>query len=165
VPGDVIPGRLYPHIITPATKKHTSLTRQRREDAVKLLSMLMRWHHGEKKVWSVVQVPSVADENRRQLHRDLLELKGERTQHGIRIKGLLAGFGIVALARKLQVAGGRQGEGAGQPRGARPNGRGRRQRRPAESARRREPERQGEACGVRAGLEVRHEIRKIRDGT
>lgn len=66
-------------------------------DAGKLLSMLIRWHHGEKKVWSVVQVPGVADEDRRQLHRDLLELKGERTQHGNRIKGLLAGCGL-ALA-------------------------------------------------------------------
>jgi transposase len=64
-----------------------------RLDAGKLLSMLMRWQHGERKVWSVVQVPSVADEDRRQLHRDLLELKAERTQHSNRIKGLLAGCG------------------------------------------------------------------------
>jgi transposase len=63
-------------------------------DAGKLLSMLFRWHQGEKKVWSVVQVPSVADEDRRQLHRDLLELKAERTQHTNRIKGLLAGYGL-----------------------------------------------------------------------
>jgi len=65
-----------------------------RLDAGKLLSMLIRWHHGERNVWSVVQVPSVADEDRRQLHRDLLELKAERTQHGNRIKGLLAGCGL-----------------------------------------------------------------------
>jgi transposase len=63
-------------------------------DAGKLVSMLIRWHHGEKKVWSVVQVPSVADEDRRQLHRDLLELKAQRTQHTNRIKGLLAGCGL-----------------------------------------------------------------------
>ncbi|HEV3446003.1 MAG TPA: hypothetical protein VG099_15285, partial [Gemmataceae bacterium] len=31
----------------------------------------------KKDVWSIVQVPSVADEDRRQLHRDLLELKAE----------------------------------------------------------------------------------------
>ena len=41
-----------------------------RLDAGKLVSMLIRWHQGERKVWSVVQVPSVADEDRRQLHRD-----------------------------------------------------------------------------------------------
>src|SRR5260370_10111702 len=62
-----------------------------RLDAGKLLSMLIRSQHGAKDVWSVVQVPSVADEDRRQLHRDLLELKAERTQHSNRIKGLLAG--------------------------------------------------------------------------
>jgi transposase len=65
-----------------------------RLDAGKLLSMLIRWRQGERKVWSVVQVPSVADEDRRQLHRDLLELKAERTQHTNRIKGLLAGCGL-----------------------------------------------------------------------
>jgi hypothetical protein len=59
-----------------------------RVDAGKLLSMLIRWHQGEKKVWSVVQVPSVADEDRRQLHRDLLELNTNR------IKGLLASYGL-----------------------------------------------------------------------
>lgn len=65
-----------------------------RLDAAKLLSMLIRWHQGERKVWSVVQVPSVEDEDRRQLHRDLGELKAERTQHSNRLKGLLAGCGL-----------------------------------------------------------------------
>jgi transposase len=65
-----------------------------RLDAGKLLSMLIRWHGGERNVWSVVQVPTVADEDRRQLHRDLLELKAQRTQHTNRIKGLLAGCGL-----------------------------------------------------------------------
>jgi transposase len=65
-----------------------------RLDAGKLLSMLIRWHRGERNVWSVVQVPSVGDEDRRQLHRDLLELKAERTQHSNRIKALLAGCGL-----------------------------------------------------------------------
>jgi transposase len=65
-----------------------------RLDAGKLVSMLIRWHQGERQVWSVVQVPSVTDEDRRQLHRDLLELKAQRTQHTNRIKGLLAGCGL-----------------------------------------------------------------------
>jgi transposase len=65
-----------------------------RLDAAKLVSQLMRWHNGEKNVWSVVQVPSVADEDRRQLHRDLIELKAERTRHSNRIKGLLASCGL-----------------------------------------------------------------------
>lgn len=63
-------------------------------DVGKLLSMLIRWQQGERNVWNVVQVPTVADEDRRQLHRDLLELKGQRTQHTNRIKGLLAGCGL-----------------------------------------------------------------------
>lgn len=63
-------------------------------DAGKLLSMLIRWQQGERDVWSIVQVPGVADEDRRQLHRDLLEMKAERTQHSNRIKGLLAGCGL-----------------------------------------------------------------------
>jgi transposase len=67
-----------------------------RLDAGKLLSMLIRWHQGERNVWNVVQVPSLADEDRRQLHRDLLELKAERTGHVNRIKGLLAGCGLAA---------------------------------------------------------------------
>jgi transposase len=62
-------------------------------DVGKLLQQLQRYHGGERKVWSVVNVPSVADEDRRQLHRDLLEMKSERTQHSNRIKGLLAAAG------------------------------------------------------------------------
>jgi transposase len=65
-----------------------------RLDAAKLVSMLIRWGQGETNVWSVVQVPGVEDEDRRQLHRDLLEMKAERTQHINRIKGLLAGCGL-----------------------------------------------------------------------
>jgi len=75
-----------------------------RLDAVKLLSMLIRWHNGEKKVWSVVHVPTVADEDRRQLHRELIELKAERTELSNRIKGLLAGLGLsVVINAKLPV--------------------------------------------------------------
>jgi transposase len=73
-----------------------------RLDAGKLLSMLIRWHQGERNVWSVVQVPSVADEDRRHLHRDLLEVKAERTQHSNRIKGLLAGCGLCVPAIDAQ---------------------------------------------------------------
>jgi transposase len=65
-----------------------------RLDAGKLLGMLLRWHGGDKKVWSTVRVPSAVDEDRRQLHRDLLAMKGERTQHVNRIKGLLASIGL-----------------------------------------------------------------------
>ena len=65
-------------------------------DAAKLVGMLIRWHLGERKLWGVVRVPDVADEDRRQLHRELIELKAQRTEHTNRIKGLLAGFGLAA---------------------------------------------------------------------
>jgi transposase len=65
-----------------------------RLDAIKLVSMLARWHGGERNVWRVVHVPSVADEDGRQLHRELIELKAERTELVNRIKGLLAGLGM-----------------------------------------------------------------------
>jgi len=65
-----------------------------RLDVEKLVKMLMRYHGGERKIWGVVRVPSVAEEDRRHLHRDLQEMKAERTQHNNRIKGLLAGVGL-----------------------------------------------------------------------
>ena len=63
-------------------------------DATKLVEMLIRWHHGERKVWKVVHVPSVQDEDHRQPHRELMELKAQRTEHVNRIKGLLATLGL-----------------------------------------------------------------------
>jgi transposase len=63
-------------------------------DLGKLLTMLMRYDHGEMKVWSVVRVPTVEQEDSRQLHRELETLRGERTRHINRIKGLLASYGV-----------------------------------------------------------------------
>ena len=66
-----------------------------RMDVGRLLGMLMRYHLGEKKVWSVVHVPSAGAEDERQLHREMMTLKRERTRHINRVKGLLAGQGVV----------------------------------------------------------------------
>jgi len=71
-------------------------TKTDRLDAAKLLNLLLRYHGGERKVWSIVRVPSVADEDARQLHRELEQLKDERTSHVNRLKGLLASQGLVA---------------------------------------------------------------------
>jgi transposase len=65
-----------------------------RLDVHKLLTMLLRHGAGERKVWSVVRVPSIADEDRRQLHRELLTAKRDRTRVINRMKGLLAGCGV-----------------------------------------------------------------------
>jgi transposase len=63
-------------------------------DVGKLLTMLIRYDSGEKKVWSVVHVPCVEAEDKRHLHRELSTLKKDRTRHVNRIKGLLAGQGV-----------------------------------------------------------------------
>lgn len=63
-------------------------------DAAKLLNLLLRYESGEHKVCSVVRVPDVTAEDHRHLHRELIELKDERTSHSNGIKGLLAGQGL-----------------------------------------------------------------------
>ena len=65
-----------------------------RLDVRKLLTMLLRHSAGETKVWSVVRVPSVDEEDRRQLHRELTTAKQDRTRVINRIQGLLAGHGV-----------------------------------------------------------------------
>jgi transposase len=66
-----------------------------RMDVTKLLTMLIRYAHGEKKVWSVLHPPSPEEEDQRQLHRELMALKRERTHHLNRLKGLLASQGVL----------------------------------------------------------------------
>jgi transposase len=63
-------------------------------DVRKLLSMLIRYHQGERQVWQVVNVPSVEAEDQRHLHRDLETLKQERGDTTRRIKGLLSSQGL-----------------------------------------------------------------------
>jgi transposase len=84
--------------------------------------MLMRWYNGERKLWSVVRVPGVAEEDQRQLHRELIALKAQRTEHINRIKGLLAAVGLsivvdVKLAEHLEQL--RQWDGSAVPLGRR----------------------------------------------
>jgi len=75
-----------------------------RLDVHKLLTMLLRHVAGEPKVWSVVRVPSEVDEDRRQLHWELLTAKRDRTRVINRMKGLLAGVGIQpALAGEAEA--------------------------------------------------------------
>ena len=66
-----------------------------RLDVRKLLKMLVRWQQGEKDVWGVVRVPTMEEEDARQLHRELETLKEEQTSHSNRIKGLLSSCGVV----------------------------------------------------------------------
>jgi transposase len=65
-------------------------------DAAKLLNLLCRYHGGERKVFSVVNVPGVEDEDRRQLHRGLKDVQRQQTECSNRIQGLLASQGLTA---------------------------------------------------------------------
>lgn len=73
-----------------------------RLDADKLLTMLMRYHGGERRLWSVLRVPSVEQEDGRRLHRELDRLTTERTAHSNRIRSLL-----VLHGRRVPSVGGR----------------------------------------------------------
>jgi len=65
-----------------------------RLDVGKLLTMLLRYCQGEGRVWSVVHPPSPDNEDQRQLHRELMALKAERTHLVNQMKGLLACQGV-----------------------------------------------------------------------
>lgn len=66
-----------------------------RLDAKNLLGMLIRYKNGEMKVWSVLRIPEIGDEDARRLHREIERLKKERTGHTNRIKSLLVLHGVV----------------------------------------------------------------------
>lgn len=65
-----------------------------RLDVRKLVAMMLRYAAGERRVWSVVRMPSVEAEDARQLHRELQTAKRDRTRVTNRIKGLLATQGV-----------------------------------------------------------------------
>jgi transposase len=60
-----------------------------RLDGDKLLQMLMRYHGGERPVWSVLREPTPQQEDERRLHRELERLAKERNAHTNRIAALL----------------------------------------------------------------------------
>jgi transposase len=85
------------YVIDPASLQVDRRARRAKTDRVdveRLLRSLMAYLRGEPKVWSVVRVPSLAEEDDRRLHRERGRLISERIQHVNRIKGLLAIHGI-----------------------------------------------------------------------
>lgn len=93
-----------------------------RMDATRLLLLLVRFFGGERQVWSVVRVPSVAEEDRRHLHRELLTMKRDRTRLANRIQGLLASQGLRLDWRKplpVQLDALRLWDGTALPKGLR----------------------------------------------
>src|ERR1700740_915949 len=85
------------YVIDPASLQVDRRARRAKTDHVdaeRLLRSLMAYLRGEPKVWSVVCVPSVAEEDDRRIHRERGRLINERIQHVNRIKGLCAIHGI-----------------------------------------------------------------------
>jgi transposase len=86
------------HIVDPASIAVNRRHRRAKTDAIDgetLLRTLMAWARGERRVCAMVRPPSPEDEDRRRLSRERGTLLTERTQHTNRIRGLLAGQGIV----------------------------------------------------------------------
>ena len=63
-------------------------------DGGALLRLLWRYHNGEREALRIVRVPSVEDEDRRELHRELATAKKDRGSVVNRIKGLLFKVGV-----------------------------------------------------------------------
>ena len=85
------------YVIDPASLQVDRRVRRVKTDRIdteRLLRSLMAYLRGEPKVWSVVRVPSIAEEDARRLHRERHRLISERVQHVNRIKGLCALHGI-----------------------------------------------------------------------
>lgn len=60
-----------------------------RLDSDKLLSMLIRYHTGERRVWAVARIPTPEQEDDRRLHPELERLRHERTARTNRVRSLL----------------------------------------------------------------------------
>jgi transposase len=60
-----------------------------RLDGDKLRAMLLRWHAGERRLWSVLKAPTPEQEDARRVERELDRLRSERTTHMNRIGSLL----------------------------------------------------------------------------
>jgi len=92
-----------------------------RLDLEGLLDLLQRHLAGSaKKGFSVVRVPTVEEEDRRHLHRELVSAKRDRTRITNRMKGLLANQGLTLDLKKnvpVQLAALRQWDGAALPSG------------------------------------------------
>jgi transposase len=70
-----------------------------RLDALKLVRMLVRVCHGERRVWREVRVPTVAQEAARQVSRERTALRHDRTRLVNQLRGWLATWGC-ALPRR-----------------------------------------------------------------
>lgn len=92
-----------------------------RLDAEMLLAKLVRYEEGEKRVWSVVRVPSQEQEDQRHRQRERSCRKKDRTRSINRLKGLLATVGIRVTGpwKRIDLEALRQWDGQPLPAGLR----------------------------------------------
>ena len=89
-------------------------------DLAGLLNLLARYRLGDQRVWRVVRVPRVADEDARQLHRSWETLQQDRTRLICRLQGLLTTPGVrlrIGDDFLVRLAGARLWEGTPVPPG------------------------------------------------
>lgn len=102
----LIRGGVQNIVVDPAsieTNRRARRVKTDRLDARKLRSMLIRyWMGGERKHWSVLHVPTEAEEAAKRPHREAARLKKERVQHLVRMRSLLILQGI--NPRSVRVA-------------------------------------------------------------
>ena len=88
------------HVVDSSSIEVNRRRRRRKTDRLdmeSLLRLLIRFCGGERRVWSVVRVPSPEAEDARQLHRELKTLGRDRTRVTNRIKALLATQGLLEV--------------------------------------------------------------------
>lgn len=99
---------IHNYVIDPASMLVNRRARRKKTDRIdarRMVQSLVQFLEGNDEVWSVVRVPSVADEDARRRHRELAVLKGECTAHSNRIGSLLILVGIapVSMAKLPRV--------------------------------------------------------------
>jgi transposase len=85
------------HVMDSASIETNRRKRRSKSDGLdvdSLVRILIRYDYGEKKVCSMLHVPTKEEEDRRQLHRGMSALNKERNRTINRIRGLLATQGI-----------------------------------------------------------------------
>lgn len=112
------------HVVDSASievNRRARRTKTDQVDLVGLLNLLARYRAGDRRCWRVVRVPSVDDEDARQLHRTWETLQADRTRVINRLKATLATHGVrlpIAADFLEQVAGARLWDGRAIPPGA-----------------------------------------------
>lgn len=89
------------HIVEPASIQVSRKARRAktdRLDAVGIVNALLRWLAGDKTACRMIRIPSAEAEDARNLHREMVAIKKEKTAHSNRIKSLLAAQGITGVA-------------------------------------------------------------------